>query len=606
MENRRKKDIHGHPYNLDAYSSSSMDETSYSPEMNPSMKGLNNEILNSNYSLSVSEGKGFFNSLYLLEQYQNQYQNFMSGKTPKEPPIVPYSTPNAKVPSHSGEHPHGGAKCDSAFIQSPASVASTSNGTSMMDGYLQGMYPKGLEPTQPSKPFDYGYGPYAANHNRASLNPHLNRHTLNNGHLNGHLPMQPDKAGPVPHHPTSTSSSSTQYYPKGTFDGRPVPNGGGIGDVNSRRALDQMLSTNSLYNCNSFYQEKINSGRSRSESQITSPSPVLNNKSPQLRPNGSTGNGFVKESGKFLPTERVGPPLTSSGARSSTDSVEYLSSDDDNMSSRVPPYATAVEYPKSDLNDDSNSVLSNCDARSKQGDAEMSANIGNSRNSPSAKASLNVYNFIEELRMQELTIACDTLRPWGQYQKVVGEMAQLTEMYEAAEKVITKVIEMAQMVTTFQDLCKNEQQTLLKGAVTEMVILRAVLNYIPEENTWVFNLRNVSRHYCLISQYLLLSHLTVSPSPSRLKTQTPEEGQFLKYSTYEKLICKSYVEVKQFMHSFSQDWKSDRTLFDLVGGCAQRAFIMLSHHARSVWPTNKITQLLFPLSFPFSLSLFSC
>lgn len=207
------------------------------------------------------------------------------------------------------------------------------------------------------------------------------------------------------------------------------------------------------------------------------------------------------------------------------DSNEYLSSDEENVPTRRrAPYA-AAEYAPKDLNDDSNSV-SNCDVRrpaataavlsGKKVDLEMeklchktsssaSTSAGNSsssghssnmssniRSSGGVKASLSVYNFIEELRMQELHMACDLLRPWCRYNKVVHEMLQVNQMYDAVEQIINKVIEMSRLVTTFKDLCEMEQMTLLKGAVTEMIILRSVLNYMPDKDSWVFNLLSVS------------------------------------------------------------------------------------------------------------------
>src|SRR5699024_4267584 len=127
-----------------------------------------------------------------------------------------------------------------------------------------------------------------------------------------------------------------------------------------------------------------------------------------------------------------------------------------NLSKRA---SFTAEYHK-DLNEDSNSVC-NSDVtfvNSKKTDLEMNT----MKSVPTVRPSLSVYNFIEELRMQELTLACDTLRHWCRYGKVVREMVQITEMYEAVELIINKVIGMARMVTTFSDLCEMEQMALLK------------------------------------------------------------------------------------------------------------------------------------------------
>jgi len=117
------------------------------------------------------------------------------------------------------------------------------------------------------------------------------------------------------------------------------------------------------------------------------------------------------------------------------------------------------------------------------------------RSVPDVKASLSVYNFIEELRMQELTAACGLLHHWCEYRNVSHEMLEVGEILTAVEAIIKKVIEMARMVTTFKELCEMEQIALLKGAVTEVIILRSVLNYVPEKDSWVFNLDEVSARY---------------------------------------------------------------------------------------------------------------
>ena len=597
IENRRKKET-GAPYgNLDTYSNSSVDEMTYSPEMKPSMKSMNSDLLNSNYSLSVSEGKGFFNSLYLLEQYQNQYQNFMSGKSPKESPTMagPYSSgPIPKVPNHhsAGDvSPHGPShncsKSVDAVLRSPPPMAATSNSNPLLNGY-QGIYPKGLEPGKHYG--DYGYGPFSQ-HQQPPHHPHQHhsqhhppQHRVpampgssssTHNHRPPHPPLPPPPSnghlngggGGGGHHLMPTMPLAALEKPDTPIHALPSPfyqkcadsaelNRGHMSEISSN-------SSDSSYHFNPYYQEKNLAARSRSESQITSPEQqqLPNGKSPQVRLNGSTDSGFTKENGKciyFFPelvfcsiSPRHDDPFHHSlpTRPSVLDSNEYLSSDEENLSARGggggAPYAK-------DLNEDSNSV-SNCDLRRPilatpaalpsssgknvhmeklMGDSgsnstgSSAANANTSRNSSSGtgehttssssssssgsncnisssirtgsggasvvKPSLSVYNFIEELRMQELSSACDLLRPWTRYRKVVHEMSQVNQMYEAVEQIINKVIEMSRMVTTFKDLCEMEQMALLKGAVTEMIILRSVLNYMPDKDSWVFNLLSVS------------------------------------------------------------------------------------------------------------------
>ena len=279
IENRRKKD-HSGPSNLyDTYSNSS---DTYSPELKPAMKGLNSDLLNSNYSLSVSEGKGFFNSLYLLEQYQNQYHNYLSGKPPKEP-MVPYSSPNAKVPNPSAAD-HPSAKSDSV-LRSPPPMATTSN-SPLLDGYSS-IFQKGLEP---AKQLEYGFGPFPNNNHQHRPAMQTLHRSISNTVNSNYQPMQ-DKSDTHQLHPIHS-----QFYPKNNFNNKPE-----IGGQVHSKQLDQISSSssNSSYQLNSFYHEKNLTNRSRSESQITSPDIMLNGKTKHARPNGSTDSNFTKENGMF-------------------------------------------------------------------------------------------------------------------------------------------------------------------------------------------------------------------------------------------------------------------------------------------------------------------
>lgn len=355
IENRRKKET-GAPYgSLDNYSSSSVDEMTYSPEaMKPSMKSMNNELLNPNYSLSVSEGKGFFNSLYLLEQYQNQYQNFMSGKSPKESiPPGPYSTmnPHHKVPNHhSAEDIHGGLSSKGSVesvLRSPPPMATTSNSSPLLNGY-QGIYPKGLEAHGKHNFGDYGgYGPFNQHHpppHHPSHHPHHRPATSaaaaamqsamshrpqgappqlpSNGHANGgqqhlQLPTMPSTAQIIEKPETPIRALPSPFYQK-----QCTPETASSGEMNRGHMSEiSSNSSDSSYHFNQYYQEKNMAVRSRSESQITpSPGQLPNGKSPQLRLNGSTDSGFTtKENGKcslLAPCPAPFPAVTRTTAHS--------------------------------------------------------------------------------------------------------------------------------------------------------------------------------------------------------------------------------------------------------------------------------------------------
>jgi nuclear receptor subfamily 1 group I len=49
---------------------------------------------------------------------------------------------------------------------------------------------------------------------------------------------------------------------------------------------------------------------------------------------------------------------------------------------------------------------------------------------------------------------------------------------------IKRIIRMAMKITPFVNMCQEDQIALLKGGCTELMILRSVINYDPENNSW--------------------------------------------------------------------------------------------------------------------------
>ena len=46
---------------------------------------------------------------------------------------------------------------------------------------------------------------------------------------------------------------------------------------------------------------------------------------------------------------------------------------------------------------------------------------------------------------------------------------------------------MAKKITPFTTMCQADQIALLKGGCTELMILRSVINYDPDKNSWRVN-----------------------------------------------------------------------------------------------------------------------
>lgn len=46
---------------------------------------------------------------------------------------------------------------------------------------------------------------------------------------------------------------------------------------------------------------------------------------------------------------------------------------------------------------------------------------------------------------------------------------------------------MAKKITAFSEMCQEDQVALLKGGCTEMMIMRSVITYDYDRNTWKVN-----------------------------------------------------------------------------------------------------------------------
>ena len=52
------------------------------------------------------------------------------------------------------------------------------------------------------------------------------------------------------------------------------------------------------------------------------------------------------------------------------------------------------------------------------------------------------------------------------------------------ELAIKRIIKMAKQIYSFSQLCQEDQVALLKGGCIELMVLRSVMNYDTEKQTW--------------------------------------------------------------------------------------------------------------------------
>ena len=64
------------------------------------------------------------------------------------------------------------------------------------------------------------------------------------------------------------------------------------------------------------------------------------------------------------------------------------------------------------------------------------------------------------------------------------EPHNLISVINLTDLAIKRIIRMAKKITPFTTMCQADQIALLKGGCTELMILRSVINYDPDKNSW--------------------------------------------------------------------------------------------------------------------------
>lgn len=91
---------------------------------------------------------------------------------------------------------------------------------------------------------------------------------------------------------------------------------------------------------------------------------------------------------------------------------------------------------------------------------------------------------LESERLEELKGACTLLR--NPYKHVVHKTNQLVDAVKVTEAAIRRLIKMSKRLSAFNKLSQNDQISLLKGSIIEMMCIRATTNFNSEHNFWYF------------------------------------------------------------------------------------------------------------------------
>ncbi|KAH9388703.1 Ligand binding domain of hormone receptors protein [Tyrophagus putrescentiae] len=92
---------------------------------------------------------------------------------------------------------------------------------------------------------------------------------------------------------------------------------------------------------------------------------------------------------------------------------------------------------------------------------------------------------LESERLEELKGACLLLRN-DVYKHVVHKTNQLVDAVKVTEAAIRRLIKMSKRLSAFNKLSQNDQISLLKGSIIEMMCIRATTNFNSEHNFWYF------------------------------------------------------------------------------------------------------------------------
>lgn len=96
-------------------------------------------------------------------------------------------------------------------------------------------------------------------------------------------------------------------------------------------------------------------------------------------------------------------------------------------------------------------------------------------------------NYVEYFRIEEVQFACKHLH-WSHNGSLLKEIKHSSEIYQVAERIVHSLITMAMMINSFSDLCENDQMSLLKYTINEMMIFRSVQCYFSNRDAWIFHM----------------------------------------------------------------------------------------------------------------------
>ena len=146
----------------------------------------------------------------------------------------------------------------------------------------------------------------------------------------------------------------------------------------------------------------------------------------------------------------------------------------------------------------------------------------------------------ERARMHELFVASRALvEPLDAEREPMDQPKNLISVINLTDLAIKRIIRMAKKITPFINMCQEDQVALLKGGCTEIMVLRSVINYNPDKNSWLL------------------------PSKDR-----PREVSMELLKEASQLGVNLYEEHQRFVKSISPEWRQDENVMLLLSAIA--------------------------------------
>nr|AID52831.1 hormone receptor 96 [Tigriopus japonicus] len=115
----------------------------------------------------------------------------------------------------------------------------------------------------------------------------------------------------------------------------------------------------------------------------------------------------------------------------------------------------------------------------------------------------------------------------------------LISVVNLTDLAIKRIIRMAKKINPFITMCQEDQIALLKGGCTELMILRSVINYNPDKNSW---------------------RIPSKDRPREVNMELLKEASQLGVNLYE--------EHQRFVKSFDPKWRTDENVMLLLSAIA--------------------------------------